>query len=676
MLTLTDVRAMVDHSAYYARGRSYVDEGRVLSVEEIDMGAQTVITGEVAGNGADYPVEVCLNGRELAACACTCPAFARADMCKHVAAVLIEYVLGAQERAAQARIDEYRKEQARLEAEMQERLEIAEKEYFLNTLLAAEDARRRDSVRLRHEAAGDVRLYPLLGCEDGEAYLELKIGRARAYVVRNMAQFGEDAANRACVEFGKGFTFSHTEEELCPEDVELYRAITQTALDEMVKGARLPLVGGALDRVMRLLLGRSVEMREDGNVLTVRVVEGGGEIEGCLVPRGDGQLLTLCAPDVAQGDRGAYFFCAQEGEIRCAWGSRFTPVAPLLALADRYPEGVQLSAQQFADVAQRLLVPAGAALCMTQGRDVLLGMAPMAMRPQYLVDMQGRSRITCEVRYDYGAVNLGAAQENPHIRRDALKEEEAALCAKRIFPKEDAPGQYAFEGGEEAVFSLLTEKLPELEKDGEVLVAERLRQLNANTRRAMTFGMTREGEKLLVKADFGGLTQQELEAAYLAYRQKKKYIRLADGAFLSGEGLKQAAETAQLTQGLNLTAEELANGASVPQSRVLYLDAVDSLLCTAQWEAAQGTQGHAAPLPAERLSLAQRAVRRKLRRHSGGRYGSGQNAAGAFAPAGRKGKERFAARAGGVPCVPAAELAGGGEEVHAGSPVRGARRRG
>ncbi len=113
-------------------------------------------------------------------------------------------------------------------------------------------------------------------------------------------------------------------------------------------------------------------------------------------------------------------------------------------------------------------------------------------------------------------------------RRDALKEEEAALCAKRIFPKEDAPGQYAFEGGEEAVFSLLTEKLPELEKDGEVLVAERLRQLNANTRRAMTFGMTREGEKLLVKADFGGLTQQELEAAYLAYRQKKKYIRLAE----------------------------------------------------------------------------------------------------------------------------------------------------
>ena len=585
MLTLTDVRRMVDNSAYYARGRAYVDEGRVVEIEEIDMGAQTILTGEVAGNGVDYEVDACFDEEELITCSCTCPAFARSgDMCKHVAALLIEYVEKNREQPAKARAKAgwtqpadtgaYSREQARLEAERMAERERTEKEMFLNGLLLAEDVRRRDGVRLRHEAAGDIRLFPTLVCEDGMAYMELKIGRARAYVVRSMEQFAVNSVSRSRVEFGKGLTFSHTEEELAPEDVELYRAVVDIARSEPCRGAQLPLRNNMLDRVMRLLLGRTVEMRAgSAPQQSAGVVEGAAAVNGALIPEGGKYRLVLTAPDAVMGDRGIYHFCAEAGEIRCAWGGRFTPVAPLMTIAGRYPQGLEMDNQRLADVAARLLVPAGAALEMTQGKDILLGLAPMPMRPQFYVDMQGRSRITCEVRYDYGAVNLGAAEENPHIRRDALLEEEAALCARRIFPKEDAPGRYAFEGGEEAVFDLLTQKLPELAKDGEVLVNERLRQINAASRRAMTFGMTREGGKLLLKADFGGLTQQDLEAAYLAYRQKKKYIVLADGTFLSGEGLSQAAQTAQLAKGLDLTAAELSQGASVPVNRAMYLEA-------------------------------------------------------------------------------------------------------
>ena len=33
---------------------------------------------------------------------------------------------------------------------------------------------------------------------------------------------------------------------------------------------------------------------------------------------------------------------------------------------------------------------------------------PMAMKPKFLVDTDGKDRLTCEVLYDYGAVTLGA----------------------------------------------------------------------------------------------------------------------------------------------------------------------------------------------------------------------------------------------------------------------------
>lgn len=62
----------------------------------------------------------------------------------------------------------------------------------------------------------------------------------------------------------------------------------------------------------------------------------------------------------------------------------------------------------------------------------------------------------------------------------------------------------------------------------------------------MTFGMSRQGAQLLVHADLGGLTQADLDAAYAAYRQKRKYVRLKNGTFLSEDALEQAAQISQV----------------------------------------------------------------------------------------------------------------------------------
>lgn len=587
MLTISDVRSFVDNSAYFARGRIYADEGRVFSVKESAApDGEMILTGRVGGNGEVYDVTVCFDAASLHECSCNCPAFARTKMCKHVAALLITYAEGeeglsarreearAQEAREQAKIDAYLREQARLDAERREVQERTQRGWFIDSLLRGARQNMEDGVRLRHEAAGDVRLYPTLILENGSVFLELRIGRKRAYVVRNMQQFGEDAAQGACVQFGKELTFSHTEEELHPDDVALYREIAKIAGHAKDKGARLALSGMELDSVMRLLTGRETQMQVDGNpAQQARVVPGDVQLSAQILARRSGYDLLVEPGTTVFGARGAYRFCVQEGEIRCATGRSYSRVTALDRIRQQYPQGMPLDAEQMKEVAARILIPAGTALAVTKGKELLLSLTPMAMKPRFLVDAEGRDRLTCEVLYDYGAVTLGAAENNPHVQRDVPGEEEAVLCMQRIFPKTDAPGLCAFEGKEEQIYELLTEKLPELAKDGEVLVAEKVKKMNVQHPRAIAFGMTKNGTQLLVKADLGGLTQVDLEAAYAAYRQKKKYIRLEDGAFLSGEALRQAAQTAEVAKGLNLTAEELARGANIPMNRAMYLDA-------------------------------------------------------------------------------------------------------
>lgn len=572
MLTRTKARAWVDNSAFFARGRTYAEEGRVRLVRSERLEGEALrYEARVVGERC-YDVSVAFDETDLLDCRCDCPGFERTGaMCKHVAALLIA-LCGEDERA---RDDARLREAARREAERREE-EMAERQRDeLDDLLFWARMRRENAVNRRHVAKGDVRLSPILRFQKGSVGLELRIGRARMYAVRGMAAFGLSAARGQSERYGKELTFYHTEEELRPQDVPLYRLVVELAGQEKrVRGAQLLLEGAELDAVMRLLLGGEVELRvDDGEAKRVRVVEGAGEVVGALAEGSWGVRLTVAVPRMAVGARGAYLFCPEAGEIRCALGERYAALQPLLRIARCFPSGVRMDKGRLCDVCAQVLIPAGDALRLTQGREILLARTPMAMRPRFFVDMEGRERLTCRVEYDYGAAVLSDARDNPHIRRDALGEEDARIAARRLFPKEERPGCFAFEGGEEAVFSLLSERLSELSRDGEVMIAERLTQMNIARPRTMTFGVSKSGTRLLVRADLGGLSQPELEAAYLAYRQKRKYVRLTDGAFLSGEALEQAADAAQMLRALDVSVEELAKGANVPLNRAMYLEA-------------------------------------------------------------------------------------------------------
>jgi len=553
MFTLSQARAAISNSSQFARGSAYVQEGCVSGVTVRECSTGLIYEGEIrAGRQSFHAVfEYDAKADEFGASRCGCEEFAHTHRgCRHIAALMIaacggagEYV-GARDGGA-----------------------------FMAELL--DESRARPSARLRAAAPEEpVRLYPQLRrISAQEMGLGLKIGRTRAYVVRSMAEFAQRAQRREPAVYGRELTFSHQEEELAGGDAALFGQIVMLASQsDCVSGAELKLGGAALDQTMRLLAGCEVDVKDENGVQR-RVHAVIGEITLPLeLEKSDAQAqLRVNADDIVTGSAGAYQF--KEDKIICAFGGAFSRTADLLRIGAAYPQGVRFEEDRLDEVCSRLILPAKSSVVMKSGQSILAAHTPTPMTPRLYVDMAGKKRLTCRVSFDYCGTEITADGEYPHIRRDETLEEDVRQEAARLFPEKLSSWEYAFDGGDDAQFELLSEQLSGLERVSEVMVSKRLTQMNVKRPRTMSFGLAQQEEKLTLKADLGGYTQEELSSALAAYREKRAYVRLESGTFLSGEALEQAADAAQVLEDLDVDAQQAQEGVEVPMSRAMYLDA-------------------------------------------------------------------------------------------------------
>lgn len=588
MFNEMDIREELDDDAVFERGRQYERAGRVerLAIQEEGEEREIECCGVVRGNTGRYKVRFLCEAYSGALYDgdCDCPAFRRMGTpCKHIAALMI--AAAESDRQRKQKREERNEPNAshgsdlwvlymREQREREKARLRAQREAYICALLERSACTRRERQIGQEEP---VHLVPVLRWERDEIELELKIGRKRMYVVRDLWEFARRMAGWERTVYGKDLTFCHSEREVCEQDIPLMRHIALLALGTRRQGgAPMRLVGAALDQTMRLLIGREVLVRrKNGAVTQARVTQGDVELELELhkaeaQTEAGGAMLCVHACDVALGDAGAYAFCGQE--IRCAFGEAFDRIHGLLRVAKDCPAGLQLEREHLEAVCARVIAPAGSAVHVASGQKLLLAHTPMPMTPRFYIDMDDEDRLLCRIGFDYGARVIVPGERADDIRRDRLLEEEVLGDVQALFPERVRADEFAFSGTDEARYVLMTDRLEQLRGAGEVFVSERLAGMHVRTRRAISFGMTRAGTQLLVRADLGGYTQEDLDAAYAAYRQKRRYVRLGSGAFLSGDALEQAAQASLLAQSLGLTAQELTAGADVPSARALYIE--------------------------------------------------------------------------------------------------------
>lgn len=549
MFTLADARAAIDKPSLFARGGAYVQEGRVSGVTVREHGGFQIYEGIVSVSGQSYSpmFEYDAQREAFALCRCTCEESLRCEgRCRHVAALMIAVCGGAGTPVGPRNGSSW-----------------------MSELLG----RKSGLTGLAAAPQDPVHLYPTLDrMSDREIKLTLKIGRTRAYVVRSMAEFAQRALKREAAIYGRELTFSHREEELAPQDAALFGQIVMLAGQaELVSGGELILSGAALDQTMRLLEGRGVDVRgENGVQRRLKVIRRDIALDLELEKTQEGAQLCVLAQDVVLGQAGAYRFGAEE--LLCAFGEDFERVGALLQIAGEYPQGIRFDESQLDEVCTRLILPAKSSAVMRKGQTILMEHTPTPAAVRLYVDMAGEKRLTCRAAFDYLGTVLAPGEMHPHIRRNEALENDVRAAIARLFPEKINEDEYAFEGNDDARFALLSEQLMGLERAGEVHVSQRLAQKNVKRAKAISFGLTQQDGKLKLQADLGGYTQEDLTAALAAYREKRTYVRLTDGTFLSGEALEQAADAAQVLDGLDMTAQQAQDGAEVPMSRAMYLE--------------------------------------------------------------------------------------------------------
>lgn len=553
-----------------------VREGRVhdIRVEQKDKGIIRY-SCRIMGNYGRYRTWLEENKGHLTSGHCTCPAYEQTEyICKHIVALALSvYEEPKSERAAGNYWDIL--EAARKQQEEMERLRRKALE---------EEQRRRDDAFIDEILRGgevlhaqemgdekrDIRLMPIITPERGGAALELKVGRERMYIVRNPWDFARRVRGNEYFSYGKGLAFVHHRLAFDPRDMPIVNGVLfleQTIIHQ--NQARMPLRDAALDYMMRLLIGREIEVRDErGSTRPVKVEEGQISLALALEKAKDGVKLRVKSENTVLGTTGVYKF--EPKRVVCAFGADYMRTEGLLRIAEEYPDGLPLRGEQVAPICSQIIAPSGA--IVVKGKELLEKHVPMAMKAKFYVDIAEDDSLTCRIEWDYGVAKLHPGEENPHIRRDAFMEKRAESRVESLFPDEVRKGEYAFSGDEEEKYLLLTERLHDLERLGEVMISERLAGMNISAKRALSFGMKRQGTQLLVHADLGGLTQADLDAAYAAYRQKRRYVRLRNGVFLSGEALTQAAQVRQLADSVGMSAEQLAQGGDVPLSRAMYLE--------------------------------------------------------------------------------------------------------
>lgn len=384
------------------RAAACIREGRIRDVR-MEMKNAGVIrySCRIQGQtGSVYQTWVEEEDGQLTTGFCTCPAYQRTEcVCKHIIALSLE--VWNEFNAAQknhggldilSAIREQEKETAQLRCKALEEERRRRDELFIDELLRGSEVLHAQELG---EEKQDIRLLPVLTPKMGGVDMELKVGRGRMYVVRNLWDFTRRILKGEYFSYGKGLAFIHHRLAFDPQDMPIVHGVIFMTQNTVYRSSsKLLLCGASLDHMMRILVGREIELRdEDGGSRLARVEEGRIPLALALKKTEDGAKLCVKSADTVMGATGAYKF--ELKRVVCAFDADYMRAAGLLSIAEKYPDGLNLREEQLAPMCAQVIAPSGATI--VSGREFVKKHIPMAMKARFYIDLAEKDRLTCRI---------------------------------------------------------------------------------------------------------------------------------------------------------------------------------------------------------------------------------------------------------------------------------------
>ncbi len=598
-------------SSTFAKGKELAAGPYVwgMRTSKGSLGATVRVSGKVASSdGGAYEVSVDLDGDDVLDFSCSCPAASRyPGMCKHEIALSLTYASSRVENGRDSRPAPAPKAKPRetpTSGSISDLIKGAADKRLREATARRSRAQAKDSVPAEKARLSAAFVIPSRTYTNNGLALKLTIhcGKTK-YIVKNIAELVRSWRDGDVMEFGKKLLIPCSRDYLDGRSSSLLDLLirivdTQQAFYlsrwDYVDGGRgtevkeLPLSPGDVCDVLDLMQGACVQMeiekrdavdtwgyRYGAKKLCEFVVAEGDPVVSCAITeRESGGYDIDMASDLHLICDGRRCYATDGQRILRASESFATEAAPVLsALASSYgaPHVSSKDAPEFC----RSVLPV-----LRSWTDVVVpGSLAQVEPPQpsftFRVGLDD-GEVMCEPRVAYGdwSCAVGAREGQPgEPARDLAAEYHVLDVLEDYFPA--VRGAYVFdESDDELLYRLLTDGLAELSGLGEVLLSDRLRDVNVRQSPNLSVRASVKSNLLDVELGASGMTERELLDYLDGWRRKQKYVLLSTGDIVRiGENLHVADE---LAAGLGVQVEDLVQGcgAGLPSSRALLIDAL------------------------------------------------------------------------------------------------------
>ena len=564
---LHKIQVLTDNRQTYLRGVSGYNAGWVTDYTVTDLPPYSeYVTARLTESGNRLRVEFGFDHRgRVAGAACSCGRCRPEGVCKHlVAALVYKYYRDMLQETPVAAAS----------APSASRPADPVAQQLVDRYLTA--GMRRLTARFEERR---VRLIPLL-CLDGiHPTLTFRIGAEHLYQVKNLSRFVRAFDAGEEVEYGKELTLFHHpdcfEEDSRPlltfllSEWEERRTLLG---DTRGNAAELTLTAGGFDRFFPLVAGSRLLLRSGTQERPVGTADGDPVLSVTMEEQGGG--LYLCAEQVTAVFGAAGQAYVLQGDTLYRTSADYAAaMTPWLQVCARSRQGLRLGGDTLASFLAEVL-PAIRPYIRLEG-DVQAAerLTPPPLRASITLDwVDGEP--AARVRFTYGRQTIDPYGETSVTAfRDTLAELPVKREVERYFQSVPVEGRLPFRGGDDLLFSLLTEGVPALRRLAEVVLSAELTALLPAEPPAVrvSVGLVEGLLEMAVDADM--LDPTELTGILRGYRESRSYYRLRDGRFLSLPESGALSRLAEMTRGLGLSAKDWQKGTvTLPAYRALYVD--------------------------------------------------------------------------------------------------------
>ncbi|OLS01899.1 DEAD/DEAH box helicase [Tissierella creatinophila] len=560
-ITKTQMINRVNISTTYFKGNDYYKQGNVKNIRtnpNHDYFVANIYGSEVYHTEAKFDVDGYIQMTK-----CNCKAYTKySGDCKHIVALLLF-------------IKNLQKQKEKTEGSIKNILQFYEE--------VAEEDKKEVNLEVNYE------------WREYGSNINFRIGEERLYVVKKLSEFISQVSYDEVIEFGQKFTFDPQVHCFNAKDLELIDFLTilyenydmnsgsnyGSRYERTFNGKNMALSAKSLEKFFNLMIDRNFNIDINGYRLNnATVIEEKIDLKFKIEEEGKDLLVSLIDEEtfIPLSDDCRYIFYKDNVYKIPINQSRF--IRPIInEIKDKDIKTIRVEEDLKEVFVSEVLLNIKKHTKLEIDEKVKDSIYSENLESLIYFDRKGEV-INGKVEFNYGGIKINPfsskkkqeINEGQILLRDMEKERKIlGLLEQGDFKVED--GGFYLED-EEKIFDFINNVIPKLQHYSEVYYTDSFRdiQLIGGDSFSGVFKIDSGLDMLEFDFNIEGIDMLELGNVFHALREKKKYYKLKNGAFLSLEN-KDLNNVFEMMDYLDVDVKEFNNGKlELPKYRTMYLD--------------------------------------------------------------------------------------------------------